>query len=184
MKPTKIFTLFGWVVPGATAGYLFARAATANGGQVPVAPINLILTMVAISLILIGFALPMLRYRRALAEQIKHPEAPRPKRLNPFYAVRLLLLAKASAIYGSLFAGWQVGVIWMQLTSPVTADSIWQNVAALVGAILLIAIGLIVERICRIKDDGSNHLESAVSKSPATGQIAGKVSSKAEKRAR
>ena len=184
MKPTKIFTLIGWVVPGATAGYLFAKVATANGAQVPVAPVNLILTLAAISIILLGFALPMLRYRRALAEQLKNPAAPRPKRLNPFYAVRLLLLAKSSAIYGSLFAGWQVGVIWMQLTSPVTTDSIWQNAGALLAAIILVVIGLIVERICRIKDDGAEPLEGPVTKAPATGQIAGKISSKTEKSAR
>ena len=184
MKPTKIITLLGWVVPGATAGYLFARVATSNGGQIPVAPINLILTLAAISIILLGFAVPMLRYRRALTEQLKNPAAARPKRLNPFYAVRLLLLAKASAIYGSLFAGWQAGVIWLQLTSPVTTDSIWQNAGALLAAIILVAIGLIVERICRIKDDGADSLETPVTKAPAAGPIASKVSSKTEKSAR
>jgi hypothetical protein len=163
MKPTKVLTLIGWVIPAATAGYLFSRVITANGGQVPVAPVNLILTVLAIAVILFAFALPMLRYRRALAEQLKNTSAPRPKRLNPFYAVRLLLLSKASAIYGSLFAGWQVGVIWMQLTSPVTADSIWQNAGALIAAIVLVVVGLIVERICRIKDDGAEPLTGPVS---------------------
>jgi hypothetical protein len=179
MKPTKILTLIGWVVPTSTAGYLVARFITARGGQVPVTPINLLLTFVAISIILAGFAVPMLRYRRALADQLKNSQSPRPKRLNPFYAVRLLMLAKATAISGALFAGWHIGVIWMQLSSPVTATSIWQNVAGLIASIAMVVVGLIVERICRIKDDGAESTTSPTATAPntslsegAAGQIA------------
>lgn len=170
MKPTKILTLVGWLIPSATAGYLVAKLVSANGGQVPVTPINLILTLVAISIILVGFALPMVRYRRALAEQLKSATAPRPKRLNPFYAFRLVILAKATAIAGSLFSGWQIGVIWMQFSSLVTPESIWQNGFALLASIAMVVIALIVERICRIKDDGSE--QSTGIKAPSTGQIA------------
>ena len=153
MKPTKIFTLLGWVIPAATAGYLYSRFVVASGGQVPVAPLNLILTFLAISVILAIFAAPMFRYRRELAAQRQNSSAPRPKRLNPFYAVRLVMLAKATAIAGALFAGWQLGVIWFQLSSPVTPGSVWQNLAALVANIVMIVIALVIERICRITED-------------------------------
>lgn len=156
MKPTRILTLVGWAVPTATLGYLISKFTTANGGQVPVTPINLILTFITIAIILGILALPMVRYRRALTEQTKTPNAPRPKRLNPFYAVRLLVLAKATAISGSMFTGWHVGVIWMQLSSPVTPQSIWQNVSGLVASIVMVVIGVIVERICRITDEGGS----------------------------
>jgi hypothetical protein len=173
VKPTKVLTLIGWMIPAATAGYLFSKVITSNGGQVPVTPVNLILTLVAISIILSSFALPMLRYRRALAEQVKNSSAARPKRLNPFYAVRLLVLAKATAISGALFAGWHIGVIWMQISSPVTPDSIWQNAFALLASIAMVIIGLIIERICRIKDDGAESLDGSNIKSPSAGQIVG-----------
>lgn len=153
MKPTKVLTLLGWVVPAATAGFLYSKLNVANGGQVPVAPLNLILTFLAISVILAIFAAPMFRYRKELAEQRKNPAARRPKRLNPFYAVRLVVLAKATAIAGALFAGWQLGVIWLQISSPVTPGSIWQNVAALVCSIIMVIVALVIERICRITDD-------------------------------
>lgn len=156
MKPTKVLSLLGWVIPAATAGYLYSRFVVASGGQVPVAPINLILTFVAISAILAIFAAPMFRYRRELAEQRKNASAPRPKRLNPFYAVRLVVLAKATAIAGALFAGWQLGVIWFQISSPVTPGSVWQNVAALVATIVMVVIALVIERICRITEDASD----------------------------
>jgi uncharacterized protein HemY len=65
----------------------------------------------------------------------------------------LLVLAKATAIAGALFAGWQLGVIWLQISSPVTPGSVWQNVAALIAAIIMVVLALIIERICRITDD-------------------------------
>ena len=183
MKPVKILTLVGWAVPAATAGYLASKVISANGGPVPVTPINLILTLVAISVILGAFGVPMVRYRRALTEQLKTPTAPRPKRLNPFYAFRLLILAKATAASGALFAGWHLGVIWLQVSSPVTPDSIWQNLAALIASIAMVIVGLIVERICRIKDDGADQVDNAGIKSPATGKITGTASGAAEKQA-
>jgi hypothetical protein len=127
----------------------------ASGGQVPVAPLNLILTFLAISAILAIFAAPMFRYRRELLAQRANPAAPRPKRLNPFYAVRLVVLAKATAIAGALFAGWQLGVIWFQISSPVTPGSVWQNVAALIAPIIMVVIAIVIERICRITEDAS-----------------------------
>lgn len=161
MKPTKVLTLLGWVIPAATAGYLYSKITVSNGGQVPVTPLNLVLTFIAIASILAIFAAPMFRYRKALAEQAKNPAAPRPKRLNPFYAVRLVVLAKATAIAGAIFTGWQAGVIWFQISSPVTPGSVWLNLAALVASIIMIVVGLIIERVCRIPDDSGDAETSA-----------------------
>jgi hypothetical protein len=161
VKPTKVLTLLGWVIPSATAGYLFSKVTVSNGGQVPVAPINLLLTFLAISVILAIFAAPMFAYRKALAERVKNATAPRPKRLNPFYAVRLVVLSKATAIAGAIFAGWQLGVIWFQISSPVIPGSVWQNLAALVTSIVMIVAGLVIERICRIPEDSGDAETSA-----------------------
>lgn len=165
MKPTKFLTLLGWAIPAATAGYLYSKFAVSTGGQVPVAPLNLILTFLAIAVILAIFAAPMFRYRKELAEQRKTSGAPRPKRLNPFYAVRLVVLAKATAIAGAIFAGWQLGVIWLQISSPVTPGSVWQNFAALIAAIIMVVLALIIERICRIPEDASE------TEPPKSGQV-------------
>jgi hypothetical protein len=156
VKPTKVLTLLGWVIPAATAGYLFSKFVVASGGQVPVAPLNLILTFLAISAIVVVSAAPMFRYRRELAVQRKTASAPRPKRLNPFYAVRLVVLAKATAIAGALFVGWQLGVIWLQISSPVTPGSVWQNFAALISSIVMVVLALVIERICRIPEDAGD----------------------------
>jgi hypothetical protein len=84
--------------------------------------------------------------------------------LNPFYAVRVLLLAKSIAISGSIFTGWHLGVVWLQVTSPVIPSSTLQNALALIGSFLMTAIALIVERICKITEDSatdSSEIETA-----------------------
>lgn len=154
MRPTKILTLIGWMVPSITAGFLIPRILVVNGGKIPVTSLSLILTLPIIGILLVVAAIPMIRYRRALAAQLKTSTSTRPKRVNPFYAVRLVLMAKAIAISGSIFAGWHLGLVWMQLTSPVVASSIVQNALALVGSIVMLVAGIFVERICRLPEDG------------------------------
>ena len=147
MKPTKIQTLLAWAVLAATAGYLVPRLIVANGGQVPVAAFTMIFTLPTVAILLVIFAIPMIR--RARGAKAK-PAA----LLNPFYAVRVVLLAKAIAISGAIFTGWHAGVVWLQATSPVIPAGIWPNLAALIGAILMVVAGIVIERVCRIRDDG------------------------------
>jgi hypothetical protein len=73
--------------------------------------------------------------------------------LNPFYAVRLVLLAKSIAISGAIFSGWHLGVVWLQLTQPIVPTSTLQNALGLIGAIVMTVCAVIVERICKITDD-------------------------------
>ena len=142
------------MVPAITAGFLIPRILVVNGGKVPITSLNLILTLPIIGILLLVAAIPMIRYRRALAAQLKTPTSTRPKRVNPFYAVRLVMMAKAIAISGSIFTGWHLGLVWTQLTSPVVAGSIVQNTLGLVGSIVMLIAGIIVERICRLPEDG------------------------------
>jgi hypothetical protein len=154
MRPTKILTLIGWMVPSITAGFLIPRVLVVNGGNIPITSLSLLLTLPIIGILLVVAAIPMIRYRRALASQLKATTSTRPKRVNPFYAVRLVLMAKAIAISGAIFAGWHIGLVWMQLTAPVVAGSIVQNALALFGSLVMLAAGIFVERICRLPEDG------------------------------
>lgn len=154
MKPTKIMTLLGWAVSATTAGYLLPKFVVNSGGAIPISPLNIIITLPLIGILLLLMAIPMFRYRKASLARVKDSAKPRPMPMNPFYAVRLVLLAKAIAISGAIFAGWHIGVVWLQLTSPIVPSSTWQNAFALLGAILMTACAIIVERICRITDDG------------------------------
>jgi uncharacterized membrane protein YidH (DUF202 family) len=155
MKPTKIMTLVGWAVSATTAGYLLPKFVVSAGGAIPISPLNIIVTLPLIGILLILMAIPMFRYRKASLARSKDISKQRPMPMNPFYAVRLVLLAKAIAISGAIFSGWHIGVVWLQLTSPIVPSSTLQNGLALLGAVVMTACAIIVERICRITDDGS-----------------------------
>ena len=163
MKPTKIMTLVGWAVSATTAGYLLPKFVVNAGGAIPISPLNIIITLPLIGVLLVLMAIPMFRYRKASMARSKDIAKPRPMPMNPFYAVRLVLLAKAIAVSGAIFSGWHIGVVWFQLTSPIVPSSTLQNGLALLGAVVMTACAIIVERICRITDDGSevNSLEPA-----------------------
>lgn len=148
-------TLVGWAVTATTTGYLLPKLVVNNGGAIPISPWNIIVTLPLIGIILLVMAIPMFKYRAALNARVKDSTKPRPMPMNPFYAVRLVLLAKAISISGAIFSGWHIGVVWLQLTSPVITAATMQNVLALVGSLLMTICAIIVERICRITEDGT-----------------------------
>ena len=164
MKQTQIMTLVAWAISATTAGYLLPQILINNGGSIPISPWSIVITLPLIAIALVVMAIPIYRYRRAILEIAKTKSLTRPKRLNPFYAVRVLLLAKSIAISGSIFTGWHLGVVWLQATSPVIPSSTLQNALALIGSFLMTAIALIVERICKITEDSatdSSEIETA-----------------------
>lgn len=164
MKQTRIMTLVAWAISATTAGYLLPQILINNGGSIPISPWSIVITLPLIAIALVVMAIPIYRYRRAILEIAKTKSLTRPKRLNPFYAVRVLLLAKSIAISGSIFTGWHLGVVWLQVTSPVIPSSTLQNALALIGSFLMTAIALIVERICKITEDSatdSSEIEAA-----------------------
>ena len=163
MKPTKFLSLIIAAASSAVATYLLVRLAVANGWQVPVANLNLILVLPIIGLIVLGMTWPIIRYRRAISELAKataaaNPSLNRPKRVDPFYAVRLLMLAKAISISGSLFIGWHLGAVAVQVGLPVVASTVWFNFAALIGALVMTICGVVAELICRIPQGGDSDL--------------------------
>ena len=153
MKPTKFMTLIGWAVSSITAGYLLPQFVVNSGGSIPISPWNIIVTLPLIGIILLLMAIPMIKYRGALQARAKDSTKQRPMPMNPFYAVRLVLLAKSIAISGAIFSGWHIGVVWLQLTSPVITVATLQNALALLGSVVMTVCAIIVERICRITDD-------------------------------
>lgn len=156
MKPTKFMNLLAWFSPAVTLGYIAAEILVATESSIPVAGIDIIVTLPLIAVAEVLAAIPLFKYRKALNDKKVAP------RVNPFYAVRVLLLAKAILLSGVIFAGWHIGLAWAQLTSPVVTEAIWSNLAAFVGGTLMAVAGYVVERFCRIpQDDGSDTAATA-----------------------
>jgi hypothetical protein len=153
MKVTKISTLIAVLLAAAALGYFATRLLVSRGLGVPVSALNLVMALVLISVVLLLLAIPIFRYRAAL----KPDQTIRPKRVDPFYAVRVVLLAKATSIAGAVFAGWHIGVLGYQLASPVlVAESLWRNSFGLVGSLLMVIAGLITELICRLPPESDS----------------------------
>jgi hypothetical protein len=151
MKPTKASVVLVIVFGVTVLSFVAVRLLVANGMAVPASPTNLLVTLAAIALILLGLTIPIWRYKASLTQYTK---GPRPKRVDPFYAVRVVLLAKASAITGSGFVGWHLGAMIAQLSLPVSfTAALLQNSFGLVASVVLTIAALVSEQICRLPDE-------------------------------
>lgn len=156
MKPTRILTLVLNAIGAAVVAFILVRLMVGAGFAIPVSGINLLLTMPAIGIIDLALVWPILRYKKALADYMMGVTKRRPKRPEPFYAVRVMLISKASAVAGSWFLGWHIGVVAVQLSTNEVTDSVWLESFGALGALLLVVAALIAERGCRLPDDGDD----------------------------
>lgn len=141
MKRTRVTTLILLAVVGAAVGSLVELALVANGRPIVNLPITLAIALAVIGGIVVTMAVPIRRMTRATT-------APR---VDPFYATRILMLAKACALTGSLVAGVGIGVLVYLLTrSVIGVGSVTQTIAAIIGAGVLLAGGLVAEHMCRV----------------------------------
>lgn len=75
--------------------------------------------------------------------------------VDPFYATRVVVLAKASAMGGALLAGAGLGILGWLLSRPVVAagGSTTTAVVATAGAVILLVAGLVAEHLCTVPTD-------------------------------
>ena len=163
MKTTSTLLLIVATVVSTILGGIYGMYQVTHGHALPVAHPSSLVTMPAIAAILAALAIPVFRYRRQLLEISKAKTAgtpatgtagTRPKRLDPFYAVRVLVLAKSTSVASTVVGGFQLGLVLLQLTTPVVAVSVWLNVSGVIGAVISLIVGLVVERACKIPDGG------------------------------
>lgn len=160
MRSISIISLAVWFGLATAAGYGVSSWAVGNGGSIPLSGISLTISLAALALILVLLAIPIARYKRklrAISKKLEdQPSAKitRPNPIDPFYAVRVLVLAKAGAVTASLFAGWHLGVLIKQLNAPVfVSSSLAPNLAAGIVALALLTVSLVVEWMCRLPKD-------------------------------
>ena len=148
MKLTNPLTL---VVIGSAVGvlgWLAAVLTTRYGLNTPVLPLNALITMGVIVVLTLVLGIRVLRWRNGNKK----------KMLNPILAAWTLVLAQACAYTGSVLLGWHAGIfvdqlrLWNLRSDQTLA---WQAVAMAGGGLVMIVVGLMVERFCRIPpEDG------------------------------
>lgn len=155
MRFTAAGTITVAVIAGAVVGALLDHALATTGRALFTPEYTLPFTLVALAAVLIGLAIPI---RRAARSEGK-------KRVNPFQAVRILVLAKAGAITGALLSGFSIGLLGYLLSrsTPAGVGSFLPVILAGVGAVVLTVAALIAERFCSLPKDPDDDLSGASS---------------------
>jgi hypothetical protein len=134
-----------YAIAAAIIAWFLQSALTASGAAAIIPPFTLAILLTLIGLVVVALALPV---RRAVRDRENH-------RVDPFYATRVVVLAKASSIAGSLIFGATVAIASYLLTRSVVAGvgSIFTSGAAVLGSVILLACGLVAENMCSIPPD-------------------------------
>lgn len=148
MKLTSPLVLFIIGLAVGVLGWLAALLTTRYSLNTPVLPLNGLITMGVIVVLTLVLGVRVLRWRSGKKK----------KMLNPILAAWTLVLAQACAYTGSVLLGWHAGIfidqlrLWNLRSDQTLA---WQAVAMAGGGLVMIVVGLVVERFCRIPpEDG------------------------------
>lgn len=145
MKRTGASTLVVLAVIGGVLAGLLQVALAASGRPVFATAVTLPFSLTAIGAIIVSLAIPIRRMTRGTSS------GP----VDPFYATRIVLLAKAASLSGALFVGTTIALLIYLLTRSATPalGSIGLASAAVIGAVALLSCGLVAEAMCRIPPD-------------------------------
>ncbi|GAA1953779.1 DUF3180 domain-containing protein [Microbacterium deminutum] len=145
MKRTGAGILILAAVIGVAAGFLLDQILTSAGRPTFNPAVTLPILLALLGGLVIVLAIPI---RRAT-------HGSKPAAVNPFRAVRIAMLAKASSIVGAAVGGVAVGLLLFLLTRPVTPSlgSMGTTIATAVCGAILVAAGLVAEHLCTIRKD-------------------------------
>jgi uncharacterized membrane protein YeaQ/YmgE (transglycosylase-associated protein family) len=147
MKHTSPALLIAAAVVGGVGGFGI-QAALAAASFAKLRPeYTFPLSLAIIAALVIVLAVPI---RRAVRGPQRRP-------IDPFYATRVVVLAKASSIVGALLAGGAVGLLAdLVLRGSPNGDTFLRIIAALVGSVVLLVAGLVAEYLCRVPPNGDD----------------------------
>ena len=151
MTRTRPSTLVLLAVIGTVIGFLLQIALAAASAPKFRPEFTFGATLALIGIVVVVLAVPVYR---ATHGPLRHP-------VDSFYATRVVVLGKASGLAGALLSGLGIGLVLEVLihSGTTTTDTVLRVLAALGGAVLLLAGGLVAEFLCRVppRDDDEDH---------------------------
>lgn len=148
--PLVLLALVGFALAFATDLALAMR-----GEPVLVPPLSLAVGLVLIAALLVALAWPV----RAAAKG--------ERRIDPFYATRVVVLAKASALAGALLLGGAGGILTYLLSRAVVPiGSTLTAAGTLVAAVILLIAALVAEHFCALPPDDDDEQQEAAAAAP------------------
>ncbi|QKJ18220.1 DUF3180 family protein [Microbacterium hominis] len=152
MRRTSAGVLVFAAALGAASGFLIDQALTASGRSTFTPALSLPVLLVLLGVLVVTLALPIRRATRGTG------------RVDPFRAVRVAMLAKASSIVGAAIGGLALGFALFLLSRPVP-PSVGSMAAILVTAgagAVLVAAALVAEHLCTIRKDDDDEQPGGV----------------------
>ncbi len=145
MKRTGPGVLVGAAVLGIVAGFVLDTALSSAGRPTFAPAVTLPILLLLVGGAVIALAIPIRRATRGLATTA----------VNPFRALRIAILAKASSIVGAAVGGVAVGLLLFLFTRPVTPSvgSMGTTIATAICGGILVAAALVAEHLCTIRKD-------------------------------
>lgn len=145
MKRTGAGVLVLAAALGTGAGFVVDQVLTSSGRPTFTPAVTLPILLVALGAIVVVLAVPIRQATRGTATRA----------VNPFRAVRVAMLAKASSIVGAAIGGLGLGLLIFLTTRPVppSIGSLGTVIATAVCGALLVAAGLVAEHLCTIRKD-------------------------------
>ncbi|MBN9239622.1 MAG: hypothetical protein BGO97_07995 [Micrococcales bacterium 70-64] len=145
MTRTKPLNLLVFAVLGVAVMWFVETALAASGHPVIIPPFTLAIALVLIGAIIVAMAWPVRRVSRGTKNA----------RVDPFYATRVVMLAKACSLGGAILAGGGLGIAGYLLSRSVVpgVGSVTMGIATAVGALILLVGGLVAEHWCTIPPD-------------------------------
>nr|WP_208387991.1 DUF3180 domain-containing protein [Microbacterium halimionae] len=141
--------MFVAAVLGTGVGFLIDQVLTAGGRTTFTPHITLPILLLLLGAVVVVLAIPI---RRATRSALAAP-------INPFHALRIAILAKASSIVGATMTGIALGLVLFVATRPVqpSLGSMATSIATIACGVMLVAASLVAEQMCTIrKDDDDN----------------------------
>ena len=160
MKRTRVSALLALALGGGVLAYLLELLLQSSGANVVLPPLSLTLTLVPLAIAVILLAIPV---RRSVTGKRKAP-------IDPFYALRVAVFAKASSLAGSLLLGAASGILIFLLGRPIAPSGAMSTlvISEMVGSALLVAAGLIAEFLCTLPPDDPQDHRGEGAREPAT----------------
>lgn len=145
MKRTSAGSLIVAGVLGIATGFLIDQVLTSAGRATFTPAVTLPILLVLLGVVVIALAVPIRRATRSTTKTS----------VNPFRALRIAMLAKASSIVGAAIGGVGLGLLVFLTTRPVTPSvgSLGTVIATAVCGALLVVAGLVAEHLCTIRKD-------------------------------
>lgn len=131
-------------VIGVALGYVTEVLVVKNGLPILQLQPTYSVVVIAVGVALVALAWPIFR---SVRNEKSEP-------VNPFWAVRVLLLSQASALSGGLLSGFSAGIVfWVLQQAVLPAAVLWTGIAAFGASVVLLVLSLVAEHLCVLPPD-------------------------------